>query len=84
MAPTDGGFAGRRPDEPGLGRESARGSRPVTAQDRPSPGTASRASSPGREREEWWQRAVAAFPDYADYQEKTDRQIPIFLVERRS
>jgi F420H(2)-dependent quinone reductase len=32
----------------------------------------------------WWERAVAAFPDYADYQKKTDRQIPIFLIERRS
>jgi len=27
---------------------------------------------------------VAAFPNYADYQKKTDRQIPVFLVERRS
>jgi deazaflavin-dependent oxidoreductase (nitroreductase family) len=37
----------------------------------------------GDERAQWWERAVAAFPDYADYQTKTDRQIPIFLVERR-
>jgi F420H(2)-dependent quinone reductase len=38
----------------------------------------------GEERAAWWERAVAAWPDYADYQTKTDRQIPIFLVERRS
>jgi deazaflavin-dependent oxidoreductase (nitroreductase family) len=35
----------------------------------------------GDERELWWQRAVAAYPDYADYQVKTDRQIPVFLLE---
>jgi deazaflavin-dependent oxidoreductase (nitroreductase family) len=35
----------------------------------------------GEERATWWERAVAAFPDYADYQEKTDREIPVFVVE---
>lgn len=35
----------------------------------------------GAEREQWWERAVAAFPPYAEYQTKTDRQIPIFLIE---
>lgn len=35
----------------------------------------------GAERTQWWDRAVAAFPDYADYQTKTDRQIPVFVVE---
>jgi F420H(2)-dependent quinone reductase len=35
----------------------------------------------GDERAEWWERAVAAFPDYADYQEKTDREIPVFVLE---
>jgi len=35
----------------------------------------------GAEREEWWERAVAAYPDYADYQKKTDRVIPVFLLE---
>ena len=34
------------------------------------------------EREEWWPRAVEAFPPYAEYQEKTDRLIPLFLLER--
>ena len=28
----------------------------------------------------WWERAVAAYPDYADYQTKTDRQIPVFVL----
>jgi deazaflavin-dependent oxidoreductase (nitroreductase family) len=35
----------------------------------------------GDERAQWWERAVAAFPPYADYQVKTDRQIPVFLLE---
>ena len=35
----------------------------------------------GEERVMWWDRAVAAFPSYADYQRKTDREIPVFLLE---
>jgi deazaflavin-dependent oxidoreductase (nitroreductase family) len=35
----------------------------------------------GEERAQWWERAVAAFPPYADYQRKTDRQIPVFVLE---
>jgi len=34
----------------------------------------------GDERAVWWQRAVEAFPDYADYAAKTDRLIPVFLL----
>jgi deazaflavin-dependent oxidoreductase (nitroreductase family) len=35
----------------------------------------------GDEKAIWWERSVAAYPDYADYQEKTDRQIPVFVLE---
>ncbi len=35
----------------------------------------------GDERTEWWQRAVEAWPDYAEYVKKTDRQIPLFILE---
>jgi len=35
----------------------------------------------GSERAEWWDRAVAAYPPYAEYQTKTSRQIPVFLLE---
>ncbi|MFF9373552.1 nitroreductase family deazaflavin-dependent oxidoreductase [Streptomyces griseoluteus] len=35
----------------------------------------------GDEKAQWWQRAVAAFPPYAEYQEKTDREIPVFVLE---
>ena len=35
----------------------------------------------GAERDEWWERAVAAYPPYADYQKKTTRIIPVFVLE---
>jgi len=35
----------------------------------------------GAERAQWWERAVAAYPPYAEYQTKTSRQIPVFLLE---
>jgi len=34
----------------------------------------------GDEKAAWWERAVAAWPDYANYQTKTDRQIPVFVL----
>nr|WP_296066496.1 nitroreductase family deazaflavin-dependent oxidoreductase [uncultured Actinoplanes sp.] len=36
----------------------------------------------GDERALWWERAVRAYPDYAAYQRKTDRLIPVFLLSR--
>jgi deazaflavin-dependent oxidoreductase (nitroreductase family) len=35
----------------------------------------------GDEKARWWERAVATWPDYASYQEKTDREIPVFVLE---
>jgi deazaflavin-dependent oxidoreductase (nitroreductase family) len=35
----------------------------------------------GDERAQWWERAVAAYPSYADYQLRTSREIPVFLLE---
>jgi deazaflavin-dependent oxidoreductase (nitroreductase family) len=35
----------------------------------------------GDERAVWWQRALEVWPDYANYQTKTDRQIPVFVLE---
>ncbi|HKV20689.1 MAG TPA: nitroreductase family deazaflavin-dependent oxidoreductase [Mycobacterium sp.] len=34
----------------------------------------------GDEKAAWWDRAVQAWPDYADYQKKTDREIPVFVL----
>ena len=36
----------------------------------------------GDEKALWWERAVAAYPPYADYQAKTERQIPVLVLER--
>ena len=35
----------------------------------------------GAEKATWWERAVAAYPDYADYQKRTTREIPVFVLE---
>ena len=37
----------------------------------------------GEEKAVWWERAVEAYPPYADYQKKTDRQIPVFVLSPR-
>jgi deazaflavin-dependent oxidoreductase (nitroreductase family) len=38
----------------------------------------------GEERATWWVRAVAAYPPYAEYQERTAREIPVFVARRKS
>ncbi|WP_441248096.1 nitroreductase family deazaflavin-dependent oxidoreductase [Kitasatospora sp. McL0602] len=35
----------------------------------------------GNEKAEWWERAVAAYPPYVEYQAKADRVIPVFVLE---
>ncbi len=55
----------------------------VQIQDGPEPFAVRIRELSGSQRQEWWQRAVRAFPPYADYQAKTDRQIPVFLATRR-
>lgn len=37
----------------------------------------------GEERAAWWDRAVSVWPDYATYQTRTDRQIPVFVLDPR-
>jgi deazaflavin-dependent oxidoreductase (nitroreductase family) len=56
----------------------------VTVQDGPEPWDGVAREVTGEERAQWWERAVAAFPTYAEYQVKTDREIPVFVVERTS
>jgi F420H(2)-dependent quinone reductase len=55
----------------------------VTVQDGPEPWDGVAREVHGEEKAAWWERAVAAYPSYADYQRNTDRQIPVFVVERR-
>jgi deazaflavin-dependent oxidoreductase (nitroreductase family) len=38
----------------------------------------------GDERARWWERAVAAYPPYAEYQQNTERLIPVFVATRRA
>ncbi|MBM6400241.1 nitroreductase family deazaflavin-dependent oxidoreductase [Phycicoccus sonneratiae] len=54
----------------------------ITLQDGTESWTAVAREITGEEREQWWERCVAAYPPYAEYQEKTDRLIPVLLLER--
>jgi deazaflavin-dependent oxidoreductase (nitroreductase family) len=54
----------------------------VTIQDGPAPFRVTVREVEGDEKAEWWERAVAAYPPYAEYQVKTDRQIPVFVATR--
>lgn len=54
----------------------------VDLQDGPEPHEYVARLAQGEERAEWWERAVAQFAPYAEYQQKTDREIPVFLLER--
>ncbi|HEY5876210.1 MAG TPA: nitroreductase family deazaflavin-dependent oxidoreductase [Ilumatobacteraceae bacterium] len=55
----------------------------VMIQDGPEPFPARVREVTGEERDAWWERAVAAYPPYADYQAKTERRIPVFVASRR-
>ena len=55
----------------------------VTVQDGPDPFDARVREVSGDERAAWWERAVAAYPPYAEYQTRTEREIPVFVASRR-
>jgi len=57
---------------------------PIEIQDGPAPKEYSVREVSGDERAEWWERAVAVFPPYAEYQAKTDRLIPVFVASPRN
>lgn len=54
----------------------------VDLQDGPEPHSYVARLVTGEERAAWWERAVAAFPPYAEYQQRTEREIPVFVLER--
>ena len=54
----------------------------VLIQDGPEPFAVQVREIDGAERAQWWERAVAAYPPYAEYQERTERTIPVFLASR--
>jgi deazaflavin-dependent oxidoreductase (nitroreductase family) len=53
----------------------------VELQDGPARGDYAVREVTGTERDVWWERAVAAYPEYADYQTRTDRVIPVLVLE---
>ncbi|MGH2630797.1 MAG: nitroreductase family deazaflavin-dependent oxidoreductase [Actinomycetota bacterium] len=53
----------------------------VELQDRATKGDYTAREVSGDEKAVWWERAVATWPDYAKYQTKTERQIPVFVLE---
>ena len=53
----------------------------VMIQDGPQPFDAEVREVDGAERAAWWERAVAAYPPYAEYQERTERQIPVLVAK---
>jgi F420H(2)-dependent quinone reductase len=55
----------------------------VTIQDGPEPFAVTVRELTGDERAAWWDRAVSVFSNYADYQAKTERQIPVLVATRR-
>jgi F420H(2)-dependent quinone reductase len=56
---------------------------PIEIQDGPAPAEYDVREVSGDERATWWERAVAAYPPYAEYQAKTEREIPVFIASPR-
>ncbi len=54
----------------------------VELQDGPEPHLYRARIAEGAERETWWQRSVEVYERYAEYEKATDREIPVFLLER--
>lgn len=54
----------------------------ITIQDGPEPFPVRVRKATGDERATWWKRAVQAYPPYAQYQQRTDREIPVFVATR--
>jgi deazaflavin-dependent oxidoreductase (nitroreductase family) len=55
----------------------------IRLQDGPEPFDATVREVSAEERRAWWDRCVAVYPPYAEYQQKTDRQIPVLVATRR-
>jgi F420H(2)-dependent quinone reductase len=56
----------------------------VLIQDGPEPFPVRVREVTGDERAAWWERAVAAYPPYTEYQQKTNREIPVFVATRKA
>jgi deazaflavin-dependent oxidoreductase (nitroreductase family) len=71
---------GGMPDHPGWYHNIVAHPDEVTVQDGPEPFRVRVREVTGDEKKEWWDRAVAAYPPYAEYQQNTTRQIPVFVA----
>jgi len=74
---------GGAPSNPGWYQNLVADPDEVFVQDGPTPVAVSVREVFGEERALWWQRSVAVFPNYADYEAKTDRIIPVFVTTNR-
>lgn len=71
---------GGAPTHPGWYRNLIAHPSEVMIQDGPEPSDALVREVSGAERDLWWERAVSAFPSYADYQARTEREIPVLVA----
>jgi deazaflavin-dependent oxidoreductase (nitroreductase family) len=76
------GSQGGRPTDPAWVHNLRAHPDQVTVQDGPEPWDGAAREITGDEKKVWWARSVEAYPPYAEYQQKTDREIPVFLFER--
>ena len=76
------GSVGGAPKDPAWVANLRADPRAVTLQDGAEPFDVEVREVDGDERARWWDRAVAVYPSYADYQERTERRIPVFVARR--
>ena len=74
---------GGAPSNPGWYKNLVADPDEAFVQDGPTPVAVSVREVFGEERALWWQRSVAVYPSYADYEAKTDRIIPVFVTTNR-
>jgi F420H(2)-dependent quinone reductase len=74
------GSKGGAPADPGWVHNLKANPSAVMIQDGPEPFDVDVREIDGAERDEWWTRAVAAYPPYAEYQERAPRRIPVFIA----
>jgi deazaflavin-dependent oxidoreductase (nitroreductase family) len=76
------GSVGGAPKDPAWVANLRADPRAVTLQDGPEPFDVEVREVDGDERARWWDRAVAVYPPYAEYQERTERRIPVFVARK--
>lgn len=74
---------GGAPDHPQWYHNLVADPEALMIQDGPEPFDAAARRVVGAELAEWWARADAAYPPYAEYRARTDREIPLFVARRR-